>query len=148
LAERKVLVVDDELNIVKVVTRILEAVGYQVLAARSAAEGMTLIRRHGPVDCALLDYSLEGESCSEAWVALSLAQPGLKVVIQSGFAHAEVEAGLPELPLCAGYLKKPFGMEQLITAVAAACSGSAGQKCTSVNPSGGLGLDRVGSTSP
>jgi DNA-binding NtrC family response regulator len=145
LAERKVLVIDDEPNIAKVMTRILEAVGYQVIEARSAAVAVTLLKRHGPVDCAMLDFSLEGESCSEAWAALSLAQPGLKVVVQSGFAQAEVELGLPELALCSGFLKKPFGMEQLVGAVAKAC---ADQKCTSVNPSGGLGLEREGSTSP
>ncbi len=145
MAERRVLVVDDEPNIAKVVTRILETVGYRVLAARSGAEAAALLKREGPVDCVLLDFSLEGESCSEAWATLALAQPGVKVVVQSGFTRAEVSPDLPELELCAGFLKKPFGMDQLIAAVAKAC---ADQKCTSTNPSGGLGLERVGSTSP
>ncbi|MFT3839368.1 MAG: response regulator [Myxococcaceae bacterium] len=124
MAERKVLVVDDEPNIVKVVTRILEAVGYRVLTARSGAEGATVLKREGPVDCVLLDFSIEGESCSEAWAALAVAQPGVAMIIHTGFAKHEVAAEMPEFALCAGYLKKPFGMDQLINEVARVCAGS------------------------
>jgi DNA-binding NtrC family response regulator len=137
VAERKVLVVDDEPNIVRVVTRILEAAGYKVLEAQTSGQGAVLLKREGPVDCVLLDYSLEGESCSDAWASLAIAQPGVPIVIQSGFSQADVAAGMSEFVLCAGYLKKPFGMEQLITAVAKACDSS---EVDQHEPVGGLRL--------
>lgn len=124
MAERKVVVVDDEPNIVRVVTRILEVVGYQVFEARNGAEAVAVLKREGRVDCALLDFSLEGETCSDAWAAMAIAQPGLKVIVQTGFSRTEVAASMPEFALCAGYLKKPFGMDQLISEVARACARS------------------------
>ncbi len=125
LAERKVLVLDDEVNIVKVVTRILEVSGYQVLGASGLDQAAEVLRRSGPVDCALLDFSLEGVSCSEAFALLRKLQPGLKVVLASGFAEADVRGAFPEAQQCAAFLKKPFGLDALVQVIGATCDAPA-----------------------
>ena len=124
LSERRVLVVDDEANIVKVVTRILEAMGYVVLGASSVAEAAQVLRASGPVDCAVLDFSLDGATCAEAYGALTSIQPDLRVLISSGFSQSEVAHGFPQASECAGFLKKPFGLDSLVKAVASACEKS------------------------
>ena len=53
----RVLVVEDEGNILSFMATMLEAKDYQVLTARTAAEGMLLFRSHNP-DLMILDLGL------------------------------------------------------------------------------------------
>src|SRR5919204_4469870 len=54
-----VLVVDDEVAIVKVMRDFLEAEGFGVLAAQDGAEALAVLARE-PVDCLLLDIMMPG----------------------------------------------------------------------------------------
>jgi DNA-binding response OmpR family regulator len=54
-----VLVVDDEVSIVKVLRDFLEAEGFGVLAAQDGAEALAVLARE-PVDCLLLDIMMPG----------------------------------------------------------------------------------------
>ena len=121
LAEPKVLVLDDEENIVKVVTRILQATGYEVHGASDLDEAKQVLQARGPFDVALLDYSLEGTTCGEAFEVLRATQRELKVVLMSGFPLSELKADFPQAEQCAAFLKKPFGLDGLVKLMASIC---------------------------
>jgi len=53
---KRVLVIDDSLTILKVVSRILELNGYGVVTARDGQEGFETLRDQGPFDVVLLDF--------------------------------------------------------------------------------------------
>jgi CheY-like chemotaxis protein len=56
---KRVLVVDDELNIVRLVSTRLMASGYEVLSAGSGSEALELASRHRP-DAIVLDVMMPG----------------------------------------------------------------------------------------
>jgi CheY-like chemotaxis protein len=55
-ARARVLVIDDSVTILKVVSIILAGHGYQVALARDGAEGFEQLRQNGPFDLVLLDF--------------------------------------------------------------------------------------------
>ena len=59
MARHTVLVVDDEVVIVKVMRDFLEAEGFGVLAAHDGAEALAVLA-HERVDCLLLDIMMPG----------------------------------------------------------------------------------------
>ncbi len=121
LSEPKILVLDDEENILKVVTRILEASGYRPLGVKDLDAAKRTLTQQGPVAAALLDFSLHGTSCSEAFQGLRSAQSDLKVVLMSGFGLSELKLDFPEADQCAAFLKKPFGLDTLLQVVESVC---------------------------
>lgn len=58
-ARRKVLVVDDDSTLRKLLTDLLESIGCQVSTAQDGLAGLEALR-HGPVDLILVDYCMPG----------------------------------------------------------------------------------------
>ncbi len=112
-----ILVVDDEEMIRKLIRRMVEVAGREILESASASEADTLMQGRGSdVAVALVDVSLpdiNGADLAAQWL---MEYPGLKVVLISGYP---VESSA----LVAGrmfFLQKPFSRENLQEAVAAA----------------------------
>jgi len=57
-AARTVLVVDDEANLRKIVSRLLENSGYRVLSAGNGKEAVKVFQAGGPVDLVILDVMM------------------------------------------------------------------------------------------
>jgi PAS domain S-box-containing protein len=108
-----VLLVEDDPAVRRLLTVLLEASGYRVIAAASGDEALRLADA-GPlaIDLVLSDYVLPGLSGVEVCAELQRRWPDLRFVVMTG--HAEVPtvggAGLPE---GAELLGKPFTREQL-----------------------------------
>ena len=76
---KRVLMVDDDVDFSDAVRLVLEAAGYEVLAAHTAGEALELLRGQR-IDAAILDMMME-EADSGAMVAHSLRrQPELKEI--------------------------------------------------------------------
>ncbi|WP_258111676.1 response regulator transcription factor [Alicyclobacillus sp. SP_1] len=58
---RTVLVVDDDVSIVELMTDFLENDGFRVESATSASDALTVLE-HAPVDCILLDVMMPGQT--------------------------------------------------------------------------------------
>jgi two-component system, cell cycle sensor histidine kinase and response regulator CckA len=113
----RVLVVDDDLSLRKIVYRILESGGYDVLAASSGAEALAICRRSSPpIDLLVTDYNMPGMNGLELGHECAAFNSVLPVLYISG-AHpdqelrAEVEKGKR------GFLAKPFRREELLRKV-------------------------------
>jgi DNA-binding NtrC family response regulator len=112
----RVLLCEDEPVVRKVLVRILEKSGYDVVAAADGATARTL----GRVDVAVLDKNLPDGSGIDLAAALLKDDPALPVIILSGFAsdaaaRAALNAGVWE------FLRKPLGeVREIAESVASA----------------------------
>jgi DNA-binding NtrC family response regulator len=119
----RVLVVDDNDEIVYAVRRVLESHGLDVLAASNGRDALSLVDR---ADVAILDIRLEEESGIDLLERLRAEGNGIPVVILSAYASPDniVSAskyGAVEI------LRKPTGSEQLVESVAQALQKKAGR---------------------
>jgi CheY-like chemotaxis protein len=93
----KILVVDDDPDFVSIVTRILRAAGYEVVAAANGAQALEAMRQQKP-DLVLLDIMmstvLDGLSVSEEMQA-SPELKGVPVIMVSSIADTEYAAVFP-----------------------------------------------------
>jgi len=125
----KILIIDDDHELIEATTQVLESHGYGVLAALSGAEGCSIAKLEKP-DLILLDVMMENDSAGFE-VARALHDDALMkaipVIIITGIRKAK---GLPFkfepdedwLPVKA-VLEKPVAPETLLAAVAGALKG-------------------------
>lgn len=113
----RVLVVDDEIEIIRALQRSLSAHGYKVFPARSGEEAIEVFQQHRP-DLVLLDLMLPGVSGLEVcrWIRTTSNAP-IIILSVKGTEKEKVQA------LDAGaddYILKPFGMNEVLARMRAA----------------------------
>jgi two-component system, NtrC family, response regulator AtoC len=114
----RILVIDDDPDIVELLTGYFVESGYDVVAALHGGDGLMLADIDRP-DVVLLDIKMPGMSGTEVLQQLKVRRPELPVIIVSGYADAE----LARRSLRRGafdYIRKPFDLEHLHRCVAAA----------------------------
>ncbi|MBI5454169.1 MAG: MEDS domain-containing protein [Deltaproteobacteria bacterium] len=113
----RILIVEDEERLRKVVALVLRKSGYKVFESRSAAEALGVFRREGgKVDLVFTDVILEDKSGIELADELSRRGGAPKVLFTSGYM--DIKDGWPEaegrkLKL----LTKPYEVTELLAAV-------------------------------
>ncbi len=114
---KRILLVDDEPPLLKVMSVYLERLGYPVATARSTEQALEAFER-APADfaVAVLDATMPGMAMQELAVRLLRASAGLRVIVTSGYPMdtAEIEAAAPGRVAC---LPKPFTPEMLASLV-------------------------------
>jgi CheY-like chemotaxis protein len=119
-----VLVVDDESDIREAVSEVLEDEGFIVHGAGDGAEGLRKARAHHP-DVVLLDLMMPGMNGWE-FRAAQRSDPELSeipVIILSALGRV---AGMD----AAGFIQKPFDLEDLLSAVRRHANGGADSSAT------------------
>jgi CheY-like chemotaxis protein len=114
----RIVVADDDDDIVRLVAFVLRRRGYTVLEARSGEEALDLIRRERP-DLAVLDLRMPGMDGLEVIRALAAdetAEPLPLIMLSASAQQAEIEAGLSAG--VAAYVAKPFTPQHLAGVVA------------------------------
>ena len=103
-----ILVVDDEPAVLRVNTRLLEKLGYDVLAAPGGKRAVELMRQHSEkISVVILDMIMPDMSGRMTYDALREIAPNLKVLLCSGYS-LEGEAQENIASGCKGFLQKPF----------------------------------------
>ncbi len=121
-AAARVLVVDDEPFVVRVVERLLLRAGYRTASALDAPAALDLVRQaEDPFDLLVADLSLSGGGGAGLLRRVRALHPGLPVLFMRG---RMVEAPSPEP--AAPVLTKPFGSRQLYATVAGLLEGVRG----------------------
>ena len=118
LAERKrLLVVDDEAPVLRLVARILATDNYDVSTAESGDAAMRLIQNPalGPVDLLVTDLQMPGMNGRELAMAVRKLNPQVRVLYVTGFADTLFK-GVQELGPGESFIEKPFGAEGLLEA--------------------------------
>jgi two-component system phosphate regulon response regulator PhoB len=124
----RLLVVDDEADIVEYLCTALEDHGFDAAGASDAARVPALVRQKRP-DAILLDILMPGQSGLALYRALR-QDPGTRdipVIIVTGVSRPEAlpaEAG--SLPPPDGYLEKPIAVPRLVEIVRSVLRGHGG----------------------
>src|SRR5215470_16947822 len=139
----RILVVDDEPEIVRTLERSLLAHGYEVFTANSGTEAMAAIQAHRP-DVMLLDLGIPGINGLEVCQQVR-AQSNLPIIVLSvkGAERDKVQA----LDLGADdYVPKPFGIDEVLARVRVALRHSANANAGTqpLFSSGPLSVDLAG----
>ena len=107
----RILLIDDERNINRMLTVALEADGHTVVAVESSSGALRQVQK-APFDAAFLDLRLGQEDGLEVLAQLRRADAGMAVVIITAFASFPSAVEATRLG-AADYLPKPFTPEQV-----------------------------------
>lgn len=112
-----VLVVDDEPMIRDIVKEILERQGYSVLTAADGAEAVTIYQQNaGRIGLVLLDMVMPQMNGREVFQRLRRINPGVRVIVSSGYSHDRDADHLLEQG-AVGFVQKPYRRSDLLRAV-------------------------------
>lgn len=114
-----IVVLDDEPDIVRLVTGVLRDYGYRVVAAQSSDELFALLARQTP-SLLLLDIWLQGSRLQGFDVLAKVRKQlaSLPVIIISGHGNIETAVAAIKAGAC-DFLEKPFRVEHLLAAIRA-----------------------------
>ncbi len=112
----KILIVDDEVHVAKVVADSVRLQGHDAVVAESGEEGLALLAQERP-DAVFLDIVMPGMSGLEVLRQLREAYPALPVIVITGHASsAEIDGAKRLGPT--DCIQKPFVLNQLNQALA------------------------------
>jgi CheY-like chemotaxis protein len=108
-----VLIVEDEDEVRKLISKMLERQGYAILETSSGEEALLACGKcEGPIHLMLVDVIMPGMSGSELAKALKPLYPEIKILYMSGYTDdAIVRHGVLEKGV--NYIQKPFTLEGL-----------------------------------
>ncbi len=119
----RLLLVDDEVGYLEVLTKRLSRRDFEVLTARSGAEAIRLVRDRD-VDVAVVDLKMEDLDGIEVLRVLKQMLPEIQVIMLTG--HGSERAARDGLALGAfDYLLKPIDLESLLERIHAALDAKA-----------------------
>jgi DNA-binding NtrC family response regulator len=112
MMQKKILIVDDELIILKSLQMGLSHHGYEVDTAMSGGEALALLERHG-YNLLITDLLMEGMSGMELLKKAKELKPDLAICLITGYA--DLASAIEALRLGADdYLVKPCELEELL----------------------------------
>jgi PAS domain S-box-containing protein len=108
-----ILLIDDEEMIIKVGRELLQELGYKVIAARSGEEAIRLyLKNADKIDLVVMDMIMPGMGGGETFDNLKAINPGIKVLLSSGYSINGQASKILERG-CDGFIQKPFNLNQL-----------------------------------
>ena len=107
----RILIIDDEENIRRITTVVLEAAGYETVSVENGANALKQLES-GTFDVAFLDLKLGGESGLELLPELLKASPQVEVIVFTAFASIETAVEAMRQG-AVDYIPKPFTPEQI-----------------------------------
>jgi two-component system, cell cycle sensor histidine kinase and response regulator CckA len=111
-----ILVVDDTEEVLKVVTTILRANGFQVMSAHDGASAMQVVADHrGQIDLLLSDIDVPGTTGPQLGIDIKKSHPDMHVMLMSGLP----DGALLVLNYGWAFIQKPFLVKKLIQMVSA-----------------------------
>ena len=118
----RILVVEDDASILRLVNAVLTRAGYEVDTATNGREALEKIERT-PYAAVVLDLMMPGSSGFDVLARLRIIDPQHKFVIITSAASAEVMAKAAVSPNVFAALRKPFEIDELTAAVRACITG-------------------------
>ncbi|MBN2374018.1 sigma-54-dependent Fis family transcriptional regulator [bacterium] len=107
----KILIVDDEKNVLSSFRRIFSEDGYEIFTASTAEEGLAAARQN-PIDLLIMDIKMPGMNGLEAFSKFKEIDPAMSVIIMT--AYGTVETAVEAMQLGAfDYIIKPFEVPEM-----------------------------------
>ena len=114
----KIMIIDDSSLSRRLLRRILETAGYQVVEISGAAGALETFSAEKP-DLVLLDLVMPGTHGLEFLVQLRVRNPHVRVVVATADIQTSTKA-MAESAGALGYVTKPFVPDQVIDAIKSA----------------------------
>lgn len=115
----RVLIVDDEAELVSALEERLNLRGFQASGVTTGAEALSLISER-PFDVVLLDLKMPGVGGLEVIRRIKEEQPGLRVILLTGWGSEE-DAERGKALGAYDYLMKPVKISDLVRVLLSAC---------------------------
>lgn len=111
----KVLLIDDDVLLRRVVARMLLADGHEVVTAQDGARGLTVFRHEHP-DMVITDMVMPVQQGSETILELRRENPAIKIIAISGGGRASGSELLDTARLLGAddVIEKPFRVDELL----------------------------------
>jgi len=108
-----ILLIDDEKMIIEVGRRMIESLGYAVVAVGKGDEALTLYRkRHDHIDLIILDMIMPHMGGKEVFNRIKEINPKAKVLLSSGYSlNGQAQEIMAQG--CNGFIQKPFDTVEL-----------------------------------
>jgi CheY-like chemotaxis protein len=110
----RVLVVDDEPDLLCVLATLLEDEGYEVVTAASGDEAVARARREH-FHLMVTDLKMPGMDGLEVVAAIGAIDPDVRPILMTGFVSDEIRSTLDARGV--PYVLKPFEIEEIVTAM-------------------------------
>jgi CheY-like chemotaxis protein len=108
-----VLLVEDDQDVLEIVTAMMEDFGYRVLTARNGVEALSILERGEPIDLLFTDLVMpHGVSGGDLARQARQMRPELKILLGSGYSarmSPSAAAAVADLPI----LGKPYRRSEL-----------------------------------
>ena len=115
--QARILLVDDEPSLLKMISVYLQRQGYAVTTARTTEEAAALVEQFPKgFGVAVLDATMEGMTMENLARKLLGANPAMRVLAASGYP-VDMSALETAAPGRVGFLHKPFSPEMLAAAI-------------------------------
>ncbi len=114
IENKNILIIDDEIDICKLISGVLEDEGYNTYNAQNSDNALGIISKDS-VDLIILDVWLEGSKLDgiELLQEIHVTRPEIPIIIISG--HGNVDTAVTAIKIGAyDYLEKPFKTERLM----------------------------------
>jgi DNA-binding response OmpR family regulator len=116
-AAGRILAVDDDTALLKLMNTYLARLGYGVDACRSAEDGWALVQADpSRYRLALVDLEMPGMGGRELALRILASNPSIRLVVVSGYPAELNELGGPDSHRVS-FLRKPFAPRELAEAV-------------------------------
>jgi CheY-like chemotaxis protein len=112
-APEKVLVVDDQSDVLDMAAQLFTSLGYEVLAANNGAEALEILGRHPDLRVLFSDVVMPGMSGIELARTARQAQPGMKIILASGYLPATLSAQHKDVDQFE-FIGKPYRLSDII----------------------------------
>src|SRR6478672_9421525 len=110
-ARPSLLVVDDEVPVLRLIERLANKAGFEVMTCSNGTDAMRLLGRK-PADLAMVDLRMPDVNGLDLLRQIRRAVPGCEVILMTG--HASVESAVDAIKLGAReFLTKPFNFDRL-----------------------------------
>lgn len=108
-----VLLVEDEIAVLNITRRLLEKLGYTVLAASNPNEAVRLVQEYaGDIHLLLSDVIMPDMNGRDLWQHLKPMRPAMKCLFISGYT-ADIIAHKGVIDADVQFLQKPFSIQEL-----------------------------------
>ena len=145
IENKNILIIDDEIDICKLISGVLEDEGYQTYNAQNSDNAISIISEDN-IDLIILDVWLEGSKLDgiELLQEIHATRPEIPIIIISG--HGNIDTAVTAIKIGAyDYLEKPFKTERLMhTIKRAAETYNLRQEITNIRNKSNYAIDYIG----
>ncbi|MDA2938916.1 response regulator [Acidobacteria bacterium AH-259-A15] len=117
MAEKKILIIDDEEDFVKILTRNLQLYGYDVEGCTTARQALNRVKKKS-YDIVLVDFKMPKTGGAMVIEKIQEICPTCEFIIVTGFSvDGKVQEILETDPKVYACLQKPFDIKDLVSEI-------------------------------